>query len=145
MNLVGNKNAELLVAADVIASTLAGATVHLGKTDVAIGRSTVKADLTAHEADYDGYAAQTITWNDPSYGDDGEVEVVGIVPEFRPDSADVDNQIYYLYILSAGSGTPLIFAARFDDPPLPMAEATDSLVVTVRWKPRTNGVVVTIS
>jgi hypothetical protein len=145
MDLVGNNGFDLRVAADVIAGDLATATVHLGKTDMTVDRNTTKTELTATEADYTGYAAETVTWLAPSLADDGNIEVIGTVGEFRPTDDVVDNAIYTLWVLSADTGTPLCFAARFDNAPLPMAGPLDSLIVTLRWRPQTGGLVVTVS
>lgn len=145
MDLVGNDAFDVRAGADVIAGDLDAATVHLGKTNITVDRTTTKADLTATEANYTGYAAEAVTWLAPSVADDGGVEVVGIVGEFRPTDAVVDNAIYTLWVLSAVTGTPLCFCARFDNAPLPMASPLNSLVVTLRWRPQTGGIVITVS
>jgi hypothetical protein len=145
VDLVGNNAFDVRVAADVIAGDLATATVHLGKSNMTIDRNTTKADLTATEANYTGYAAEAVTWLAPSLADDGNIEVVGTVGEFRPTDAVVDNAIYTLWVLSATTGTPLCFAALFDDGPLPMAGPLNSIVVTLRWRPETGGLVAVVS
>jgi len=144
MTLFGNDEFDAAAAADVIAGHLAAATVHLGQTNMTVDRNTTKAEMTAAEATYSGYAAETITWLAPSIGSDGEVEVVGIVGEFRPTSSVITNSIYTAYILSAVGGTPLCFVARFDNAPIGMGTTLDSIVVTVRWRPRTGGLVITV-
>lgn len=145
MNLVSNTGFDAAAAANVIAGELATATVHLGQVNQVIDRNTTKADLTPNEADFDGYAAGTVTWLTPSIADDGNVEVVGTVPEFRPTGSTTPNSIYTLWVLSAVTGTPLCFAAMFDNAPLGMGSTSDSILVTLRFRPQNGGLVVVIS
>jgi len=144
MDLIGNNTFDIRAAADVIAGDLATATVHLGQTNITVDRNTTRAEMIADEATFTGYAAEVATWLAPSIADDGEVEVVGIVGEFRPTGTTIQNSIYTMFVLSAAGGTPLCFVGRFDNAPIGMGETTDSIVVTLRWRPRTGGLVISV-
>jgi hypothetical protein len=143
MDLIGNNDFDLLVADDVTGISLLAPTVHLFQNDTQVDRNTVIGDLT--EATYTGYASEAVTWLAPSVADDGAIEVVGTVGEFRPTGSAVVNDIYGIMVKSGIVGTPMVFCARFDDAPLPMASALNAIVVTLRWRPQTNGLVVTVS
>ena len=121
-------------AADDIAGYLADAHIGLYKTAVPASEATVKADITAVIANFDGYAEANIDWLAPSIADDGEVEVVGTVPEFRPTGATTPNSIVGAFI-TANSDDALLFFGNIDNAPVELAATTDALVLTVRYRP----------
>jgi len=131
-------------ATDTIAATLAGVKLHLGQSNLVPDRNSTLAALHAGEATFDGYAAQSVTWSTPSRADDGAIEVVGTVPEFRPTGAVTPNSIYYWYLTDTAA-TALYLAAGFDSPPLPMGSTLDAIVITLRWRPNNLGLFVVVS
>lgn len=120
------------------------ATVKLTKSSVPINENTTQTELETAEADFTGYAAATITWNDPSVAADGTVEVVSDQIEFRPTDDVTPNEIYDIWIAKNGAGE-LLFAAEFDGAPLPMGNSEDSLFLNIRFRPADDSMVVTIS
>lgn len=118
--------------------------VSLTKAQVALSPTTPLATLQAAEADYTGYAAGVITWQTPTTADDQTVEVVGTVPVFRPTDAVAPNNVWDVFITNAG-GTLLFFLGQFDNAPLPMVSALDQILLTIRYRPATNSMVVVIS
>lgn len=131
-------------ANDDIAGGLADAEIGLYTEAVPASRTTVKSDVTAVEANFDGYAIANIDWQAPSIADDGEVEVVGIVPEFRPTGANVDNTIVGAYIQGNGDGE-MKFFGPLDGDGIKMAKTTDALYLTVRYRPAAKSLTVTVS
>lgn len=145
MDLVGNNGFDLLVAADVVAGALSGAVLHLFQTDFVPDRNTTLAELTAAIATYTGYASEAVTWLAPSVTDTGDIEVVGTVGEFRPTGAIIANQIFGCYLVDAEVVPNLLFCARFEDAPYPMASTLNAIIVTLRYNPRTGARAVTVS
>lgn len=120
-----------------------GLSVDLFQVNIDINKNTPIAAFTDAVADYSGYAAGAITWETVSIADDGIVEVLGTVPVFKPTGTTVSNTIYGLYILNVG-GTAVYFAGLFDEP-IGMGELTDRILLTIRYRPATNTVVVVVS
>lgn len=135
---------KLARANDDIAGFLADAEIGLYKEEVPNTTATTKTDVTDVEANFDGYAVANIDWQAPSIADDGEVEVVGICPEFRPTGNNVDNAIYGCYIQGNGDGA-MYFFGPLDGGPVQMAETTDALYLTVRYRPQGPSLTVTVS
>lgn len=142
MNLVGNQAWALAATADVIAGVLTANKVKLYQSNTIPTPATPIGDYT--EATYSGYALEAITWSAPTLADDGSVEVLGVVGEFRPTSSAVQNSIYGLLLVDT-TGAILYAAARFDAPPLPMNSTLDAIIVTLRVRFTPGGVVVTVS
>ena len=142
MDLVGNQTWDLAVTADALAGVLTANKVALYQNDIIPTPNRPLGDYT--EATYSGYAKEAITWSAPTLADDGSVEVLGIVGEFRPTSSVVVNSIYGLMLVDT-TGAILYAAARFDAPPLPMNSTLDAIIVTVRVRIKAGGVVVTVS
>lgn len=129
--------------ANVITNVLANSNIHLFKNDLAVDENTLEADLT--EADYDGYAAGPVTWGTATVADDGEVEVVGTVPVFVPTGDTTENQVYGIYLM-IGDTTPVFYGVgRFENAPLNMSSTEDSLLVTVRYRPKSQSLVAVVS
>jgi len=120
---------------------LDGAVIRLFKNDVMPTLTSVTADFT--ETDYVGFGDQTITWLEPSISDDGTIEVLGTVGEFRPTNDVTPNQVYGALLLD--STTAMLFGGRFEGAPLPMESATDSILITVRFRPADQSLAIVIS
>lgn len=127
-----------------IAGPLNAAKLHLGQSDLAIDGNTPYATLSGQEADYDGYAAQSLVWGTPVTAADGTVEVVATVLTFAPTGDTVSNSIYNAWVSNTG-GTVWYFAAPIVDGPLPMESALDQMKVTIRYRPATQTLMVTIA
>jgi len=105
--------------ADIVKTALANAEVHLIKDNISLTAATVLADLTAIEADYDGYAAKTVTawigtYEDPAGGASirsGELDFT-YVPAVPP---VVDTNNIYGFWVETAAGV-LIVAATFGTP-----------------------------
>lgn len=107
---------------------LDGAMLRLFKSDSNPTELTVIGDLTA--ADFSGYAAEAITWNDPSISASGIAEMVGVAGEFRPTADTIQNEIYGAYVTTSGGA--LFSAGRLDDAPEPMGSVDNSMLLTLR-------------
>ena len=130
---------QLAVAADIITAVtgaLIGAEVELYTNDVLPVPTSVIGDFDL--ATYTGYAAEAVAWLAPAISDSGEVEVVGIVGEFRPTNSAVPNDVYG-FILTDGAGV-LLGGGRFTDGPLPMNSALDQIIITPRVRPLVGGI-----
>ena len=71
------------------------------------------------------------------------MEVVGTVPEFRPTGANVDNSIIGAFI-TRNTDDALLSFGEFTGALIPMNNADDAMVVTVRYRPRSNSLIVSI-
>jgi len=122
---------------------LLAATVNLYQAQIDFNMDTPLATFTAAVATFDGYAAKTITWQAVSVADDGTVECVGTISAFRPTGSVTSNVIWGCYITNS-AGDTLLAAAEFDNPPIPMDGALDTINITIRFRPasQTIGVVV---
>jgi len=139
MDLVSTQVLDLAIADDVttaVTGSLIGAQVGLFQNDITPLRTSVVGDFT--QATYTGYALANVTWSAPSVSDGGDVELIGTVPEFRPDDAVTPNTVFG-FLLVDGAGA-YIMGARFDDPPLPMGSALDVIIVTVRVRIPSGGI-----
>lgn len=144
MDLVEFQASQLARAAADVADYLADLKIHLTKAEIAITNATTLAELNAVEANYTGYALQTVVWLDPSVADDGTVEVLSEAMEFRPTGTTVTNVIWACYALAAVGGA-LLFAGSLDGAPITMGSALNSLVLVIRYRPATRSVSVVIS
>jgi len=144
MGILFEKNLfKIAVANADILGPLADAHLGLYKTTVPLNEGTVKADLTAVIANYDGYAEANIDWQAPSFAANGEVEVVGTVPEFRPTGGNVDNVIIGGFV-TRNTDDALLSFGEFTGTGIPMNDVTDAMVVTIRYRPRTSSLIVSI-
>jgi len=143
MDLTNTTKFELALAllATDVGGTLAGAKVRLFINDALPVPASVVGDFDP--ATYTGHADKTITWLTPSIADDGHVEVIGTVPEFRPTDAVTPNTVFGAIIIDAGP--VMLLGGRFDDAPLPMESALDSIVITVRYRPDDQSIAVVVS
>jgi hypothetical protein len=133
---------QLLVELAAATMELAGATVHLFASNTPVNRDTIKADLLAGEAAFTGYAMKTVTWGTPARSSDGQIEMTGIMTAWRPTDAVTPNTVYALWLAKLTSGD-VLGVATFDNP-VPMQDALDELIVTLRFRPLTNSLVVYI-
>lgn len=124
----------LALLANAIAGVLDGCKVRLGKADVSVTPDRPLADYTI--ANFDGYANAAVTWSDPTISDDGEVEVIGNVPEFRPTGTVTPNEIYTVHLVDS-AGTELHASKRLENAPIPMGAVTDAYQPILRYRPRT--------
>lgn len=144
MFMLEHQSAEILGAEDEIDGHLAGAKLGLFVGAVDITQARVLADFTAAKATYTGYVKQAITWLEESVADDGTVEVVGTVPQFRPTDAVAPNMIAGCWIEDAAA-SDWYYAGYFDNQPLPMNGILDAMLVTVRYRPRSGTFAVVVS
>jgi len=142
--LIFSQAFDLALSAEVVAGVLMPVKLVLIKTNLALDRNTALADVVAAKADYTGAIEGVITWLAPSIADDGSIEVVGTVPEYRPTDAVTPNQIYGCALLTALDAA-LYAVCSFADGPLPMESALNSILATLRYKPEGGSMVVTIS
>lgn len=89
--------------------------VALFKNDVAFTQATVMADLT--EADFPGYARQTLTWNDPELVLD-RYQMAGFGVTFTQNADDDPQTIYGYYTpwTAGGGNNQMMFAVKFETP-----------------------------
>lgn len=149
MDLIPTLDMDLAVARGSVAAVAAvgvlnALKIDLFQTNIGADADTLGATLLANVADYSGYAQAVVTWLPPSQADDGEIEVIGTVPEFRPTDALNPNNVWGLWCRAAVGGA-VLFVANFDGGPIAFAGPLDSLILTLRWRPRTHGLVVSVS
>lgn len=105
---------DLLTKLLASAGYITGGKIHLYKTSISLSGTTVLADFT--EADYDGYAAATVTtWNSPVINVDGKAEATAPGTFFSPTGSTTPNTIYGYYFTDSTGGI-LLFAESFDTP-----------------------------
>jgi len=125
-------NEGALKIAATVRTFMALSVVHLFKSPLSITPSTTKADLTAAEADYDGYTTKTITAWLPAYLDpNGGASIQSGTEQFDygpVGTPPVTNNVYGFWIESAAGD--LIVAGLFDNP-VSMAAIGDSIPLAV--------------
>jgi hypothetical protein len=130
MNIVVPNLSLLAIAAALKTAPLDGGSLRLFKNDLNPTPTTLLADLTL--CDFSGYANKTIaTWNAPYIDASGAVVSLAGLEVFTCSGAGVSNSVYGAYYLDAGGA--LVWVARFDDAPVPMAVATDALPFVPRF------------
>lgn len=131
MKLVQNRTNMIADLNVKVAGDLAACTVHLFKNDMTPTPTTVIGDLT--EADYTGYAAQPVgAWGGAFVNAEGKAQVTAPSLQFQPSGSTVTNVCYGYYYRSAGGGTPLLGAVRFDEP-VAMGSVLDAALVQPTW------------
>jgi hypothetical protein len=123
---------------------LFGAKVHLGQTNIPVDANVPYATLAGQEATYATYLAQALTWDVPSTAADNTVESVSTPLVFRPTDSVTPNAVYNVWLSNAGS-TAWYYAGQIVGAPLPMASALDQIIVTIRFRPATGSICVTIA
>jgi len=142
MNLVSSNFHDLAALTSVIAGDMAACIAELFQNDFEPAKDSVFADFEV--CDYTGYATKVPTWSAPSIGDDGLVETLGTMSEWRPTGTAITNLVYGIVVKKAVT-FEYLFAARFDAAPLPMASAMDVILTTLRIRQTASGLVVVIS
>jgi hypothetical protein len=105
---------DTLAALTAVGGVLAGCKMHLFKNAIAPGPNTPLSSF--EEADYAGYAAETVgVWGMPFFGIDARARIVAPAFQFQPTGGAAPNTIYGAYFTNAGS-TVLLFAVRFTAP-----------------------------
>jgi len=144
MDLVPTEVLDLAIAGDVVTAVtgaLIGAEVELFQNDVNPTRGSVIADFDV--ATFAGYNAEAVQWLEPSRADDGNIEVVGTLQEFRPTDDVTPNTIFGFFVTDGG--TEVLYAARFENAPLPMGSTLDSILLTLRARIPAGGMGSTVS
>jgi hypothetical protein len=118
--------------------------VHLGQTNIPITPTTPYATLSAQEAGFGAYAAQSLTWDVPSTAADGTVEVASTPLVFRPSDSSENDSIYNLWVSDSASAVWHLAGAIVNGP-LPMGTALDQMIVTLRFRPASNSLVAIIA
>jgi hypothetical protein len=144
MTLFEYQLSQLDRAANDVAGLLAGVKLGLYQTPIDILPTTPLSTFTADKATFTSYVKTALVWDTPSVADDGTVEVVSHSITFRPTDAVNPNQIYGCWIEDSTAAF-LYYAGQFDGAPLPMVNALQQIIVTVRWRPASNSLVVTVS
>lgn len=105
-----NKSADLTVKK---AGDLAAATIHLFINNYNPGTTSSVGDFT--EATFTGYTPQAVAgWNANELSADGSVSTDATTVKTWIGPADMTGQtVYGYYVLSAGMGTPYLYAVRF--------------------------------
>ena len=151
MNLLPSQIELLEVAggSTTIGSTTAGALAHamvqlVNSNSITLNGGTPLGSVSPLFGGYDGYSADSISWQAPGVNVSGAVEVIGIVSPFRPtDSTSPQNM--YGVVITDQLGLNLLFAAPFDAPPLPMQSAYNTITLTLSYQPITSTIVVTVT
>lgn len=94
-------------------------------------------------ATYDGYASEAITWSAATLADDGAIETVGTVGEFRPTGATTENTIKGF--LHRNAGGDILGGGTFVGEGLPMNSVLDSIIVVPRIRFNLNGLAEVVS
>jgi hypothetical protein len=131
-------------AGDDVAGYLTGVKLGLYQAALDITSSMTIAAIHAAQATFTSYVKTALVWDTPSVADDGTVEVVSHSITFRPTDAVTPNQIWGCWIEDSTAAL-LYFAGQFDAAPLPMINALQQIIVTVRFRPATNTLVITVS
>jgi hypothetical protein len=151
MNLLPSQIELLDVAggATTIGTSSYGAIAHLSvqlvnSNSITLNGSTPLGSVSPLFGGYDGYSSESVTWQPPGVNVSGAVEVIGTIPTFRPSDA-TNPQNMYGVVVTDQAGANLLFAAPFDQVPLPMQSSLNSITLTFSYQPITNSVVVTVT
>lgn len=124
-------NEGAMAAIELLRTELAGCTVHLFQNDFMPTPATVEADLT--EADFSGYAAETVAallaaYLDPGGGASAQLPTV----QFDHSGGATDNVIYGFYVKSSvANGEELWVIGRFEEP-IPMSQLGHAIPLDVK-------------
>lgn len=143
MDLTKTKIHDLAVAAILTAEDgpLDGAKIRLFTNDVNPDFNSVEGDF--EDTTYTGHADKAVTWLAPAVADDGAVEIPGSVAEFRPTDAVTPNDVFGALLINA-DGEPLA-GGRFEDGPLPMQSAMDSILMMIRYRVQDGSAIIVLS
>lgn len=150
MDLIGTEHLDVLVG-DLIGggdtttvAPLKNLHLRLFKADITPDRTTELATLVAGEADYSGYAADTVTFSVAERADSGPIEIVSTLAKYDCTASTTTNNIFGLFGTLDGDDS-LALMGRFDGAPLPMADALDHIRVQLRVRIPAAGVVDVLS
>lgn len=132
------------IGQDAIGGYLKLTTAALFIGDVPVGPDTPYSAFELGKANYAGYAPGAITWSAVTRADDGTIEFLGTVPEFRPTDGVSPNMIRGVYVRN-GVPDNWVCAVRFEDPGKPMESTLDSIRLTIRYRPGNDTLVDVIS
>lgn len=118
--------ATILASADWTAPEM-----HLSKADFNPTKQSVLTDYDTDEADFDGYAAASVTFSDPHVNAGGQVVVEALV-SFADDGGTTPNTLYTAFLTNT-AGDKLLLGSRLDGAPINIANIGDgvSLVITL--------------
>ena len=151
MNLLPSQTELIEVAggATTIGSTTAGSLAHavvqlVNSNSITLNGATPLGSVSPLFGGDDGYGADSIAWQAPGLNVSGAVEVIGIIAPFRPtDSTSPQNM--YGVVVTDQAGANLLFAAPFDQAPLPMQSSLNTITLVFSYQPITNSIVVTVT
>src|SRR5258708_26438127 len=109
MTLIRIAAFDLAIAANGLVAAAGVGALHLAKVDlfqtnIAVDRNTPLGTLVAAIATFAGYAQGVVAWNAPSRADTGEIEVVGILPEWRPSPPVTPHSLHRLHMTDSARG-----------------------------------------
>ena len=111
--------AALVDLAAILASTdWTAPKLHLSKANIVPDKTTILTDLSADEADFDGYAAESVTFSDPYIDGLGNV-VATCIASWVSTGNTTPNTLYTAYLTNTG-GTKLLMAGVLDGAPIPI-------------------------
>jgi hypothetical protein len=110
----------------------------INSSSITLNPSTTWGSVSASIGGYDGYADGSLTFGAPSQADAGNIEVVSNLTIFRPTDSTNPQSMWGAVITDLGSSS-VLFAAPFDDPPLPMNSALDQIQMSIRYNPAQPG------
>jgi len=107
--------------------------MRLYKNNVTPGETTVLADFT--QADYTGYAAQNAVFPVFTTDVNGKASSGPLIFDFLGPTSGAAQDVYGWYLVSTGTGTKLVAAARFTGAPKNLATTADhaKFDVTLRF------------
>lgn len=142
MEFVSNDTFESAILSALIAEDglLDGAQVALFQNEVVATRSRPIGQYDV--ATYTGYTVEDVTWLGLRKADDGSMELVGTVPEFKPTDVTVGNTIYGALLLDSDGD---LVAAGNLEVAAEMRAVTDSILITVRVRLTASGLGVVVS
>lgn len=121
-----------LQIAKLVQEGLANATVHLYQQPLQLNPQVTLAQMLAIEADYDGYAAQTVdAWSPPYLDPNGGATISSGYLQFNfatEASPSVTNNIYGLFVVAEGGELIIVFSFPT---PAPMFQEGDAVPVNV--------------
>lgn len=125
-------NEGALRVAGVVRTEFLLAEVRLYKAELVPDNTTTLADLDAVEADFDGYAAQVVTWNAARLLTGGGAIFGGCVQFDSASPFGVPNSIGGWYLVDV-TGTDVCVGIQPYSPAIPMGDAGQSIPVEVSY------------
>lgn len=110
----------------------------INSSTVTLNSSTTWGSCSANISGFAGYADGSMSFTAPYTPDAGGIASASNVAVFRPTGSDTTQQGWGLILTDSGSSS-VMFAAPFDDPPIPFTSALDQLQVTLVFNPASPG------